>query len=113
MHRRRASRIRRDCHDEDRDIRERVERPCGEGTATDTGCPGKHREAAADDDESHNYETVAVVGKATGTTRVAYRVVGTVRLSTFERELQAVAVEGFRLVAFAIGPKEQVAVLAK
>ena len=63
--------------------------------------------------KAYNYETVAVVGKATETTRVAYRVVGTVRLSTFERELQAVAVEGFRLVAFAIGPKEQVAVLAK
>jgi hypothetical protein len=62
---------------------------------------------------AYNYETVAVVGKVTETTPLAYRVIGTVRLSTFEHELQAVAAEGFRLVAFTIGPKEQVAVLAK
>ena len=62
---------------------------------------------------AYNFETVAVVGKAIETTPLAYRVVGTQRFSTFERELQIVAAEGFRLVAFTIGPKELVAVLAK
>jgi hypothetical protein len=44
---------------------------------------------------------------------VTYRVIATVRLGTFTRELQAAAAAGFRLVGFAIGPKEQIAVLEK
>ena len=44
---------------------------------------------------------------------MTYRVVGTVRLGTFRRELEDAAAGGFRLVAFALGPKEKLAVFAR
>ena len=62
---------------------------------------------------AYNFETVGVVAKVTETMPIEYRVVGTMRLETLEKELQAVAAAGFRLVAFASGPKERVAVLAR
>ena len=62
---------------------------------------------------AYNFETVGVVAKVSETTPIEYRVIGTVRLGTLETELQAVAAAGFRLVAFASGPKERVAVLAR
>jgi hypothetical protein len=62
---------------------------------------------------AYNYETVGVVEKAADAAPVTYRVLATVRLGTFEKELHAAATEGYTLVAFAIGPKEIVGVLAK
>jgi hypothetical protein len=44
---------------------------------------------------------------------VTYLVVGTVRLPTFAKELNAAAAGGFTLTAFTIGPKEMIAVLEK
>jgi hypothetical protein len=53
------------------------------------------------------------VAATTDSTPISYRVLSTVRLGTFERELQTIAAEGFRLLAVAVGSKEWVAVLAK
>ena len=63
--------------------------------------------------KAHNIETVGVVERVVEPTPIVYRVLSTLRLGTLEQELRAVAAEGFRLVAFAIGPKEWIAVLAK
>ena len=63
--------------------------------------------------KAHNIETVGVVERVVEATPLVYRVLSTLRLGTLEQELQAVAAEGFRLVAFATGPKEWIAVLAK
>ena len=62
---------------------------------------------------AYNNETVAVLRQAADAAPVTYRVVGTMRLSTFAKELNAAAADGFTLTAFAIGPKEMVGVLEK
>jgi hypothetical protein len=62
---------------------------------------------------AYNNETVAVVRQAADVVPITYRVVGTMRLSTFAKELNAAAADGFTLTAFAIGPKEMVGVLEK
>ena len=62
---------------------------------------------------SYTNETVAVLQQSASPSPVTYRVVGTVRVPTFAKELNAAAAEGFTLSAFAIGPKEMVAVLEK
>jgi hypothetical protein len=60
---------------------------------------------------SYNYETVAILDKVANAPSVTYRVLGTARLSTFEKELKTASAEGFKVTAFTIGPKEVVAVL--
>jgi hypothetical protein len=62
---------------------------------------------------AYNFEAVGLVEKTDDTTPVSYRVIGTVRLGTFRKELEEAAAGGFRLVAFALGPKEKLAVLSK
>jgi hypothetical protein len=62
---------------------------------------------------AYNNEAVAVVQKTADPTQVTYRVLSTVRVGTMAKELQAAGADGFRLLSFAIGPKEVVAILAK
>ena len=57
--------------------------------------------------------TYAVLPQAADPSRVTYRVIGTIRMATFAREMNAAAREGFTLRAFAIVPKEKVAVMEK
>jgi hypothetical protein len=62
---------------------------------------------------AYNNETIAVLRQEADAAPLTYRVVGTMRLSTFATELNAAAADGFTLTAFAIGPKEMVGVLEK
>jgi hypothetical protein len=62
---------------------------------------------------AYNNEAVAVVQKTADPTQVTYRVLSTVRVGTMAKELQAAGADGFRLLSFAIGPKEVAAILAK
>ena len=62
---------------------------------------------------AYNNETVGVVRQAAGAAPVSYRVLGAVRLATLAKELDAAGAEGFRVIAFTIGPKESVLVLEK
>lgn len=62
---------------------------------------------------AYDYEAVGPVEKAPDTSPVTYRVIRTIRLSTFKRELEDAAAGEFRLVAFALGPKAKLAVLAR
>jgi hypothetical protein len=62
---------------------------------------------------SYNYETIAILEHTADALPVTYRVLGTARLSTFEKELRTATADGFTLAAFTIGPKEVVAVLEK
>ena len=62
---------------------------------------------------AYNIEMVALVQKSAEATPVTYRVLSTIRVPTMAKELQAAGAEGFRLLSFAVGPKEAVAVVAK
>jgi hypothetical protein len=62
---------------------------------------------------AYNNEAVGLVEKTAEATPVTYRVIGAVRLGTFRSEIEEAAAGGFRLVAFALGPKEALAVLAR
>ena len=55
---------------------------------------------------AYNIETVGIVERVVEATTIVYRVLRAVRLGTLERELQAPAAEGSRLVALATGPKD-------
>ena len=61
----------------------------------------------------YNNETVGIIEKSADAAPVTYRVLGTVRVSTLEKELQDAANDGFTLIAFTLGPTEAVAVLEK
>ena len=62
---------------------------------------------------AYNNEVVGIIEKSADAAPVTYRVLGTVRVSTLEKELQNAANDGFTLIAFTLGPKEAVAVLEK
>lgn len=62
---------------------------------------------------AYNNEIVGVVENAAGAGPVTYRALAAIRLGTLTKEMQEAADEGFTLVAFAIGPKESLAVLEK
>jgi|SRR5215204_3958488 len=62
---------------------------------------------------AYNIEIVGVLEPATDRTPITYRVLGTLRLDTLERELQTAAAGGFRLLVFTVGPKEKIAVMAR
>jgi hypothetical protein len=58
-------------------------------------------------------ETVVVMEKMTDPAPVVYRVLGTRRMTTLQKELAEASMQGFELSAFVIGDDEQVAVLQR
>lgn len=58
-------------------------------------------------------ETVVVMERMTDPPAVVYRVLGTRRMTTLQKELAEASAQGFELSAFVIGDDEQVAVLQR